>query len=669
MEPTFCYLSLVNDYSPGCRKYPSIGDWKNVITSLRQITKDGFSLNFGGPDALGKEGFFDLVSFSKDAGFRINVVASAYLIDESMSKKINDLGIEYINIFFDFPQKDEYGNFKSMKDYYHKVVDSISCLNRFAGSSLRKGISCVINGINLDYIRELENWAFRCNRIDWIQFMVLGCNDNKFLDKDYYKISEHENIWPQDTKKVGAVIDELIRIKKLGYKINNSVTHLEDIKSYYETPSEYSNKTKCKSESVIQVNATGDILLCHGFEKMGNIKTDDLKTVWQSEKALKLRESMACCRKNCYFLLNSCSEDGAEEKILETNKTKDVFYSRAILKPAEAIDLKTIPKPGFCCLGITNKCILKCKMCYKWHDDEAEEAPPTIEQYKKFISEFRDLVDENFIIHIGGGEALLSKDALALVKFCAEKGFLTNIASNGWLVDEKMAQKIAVSGLYELVLSLDSLNETTHDYLRGVKGVYQGVMNAINHMNRYSKNTKIGIGSVIYDCNLDELSPLLDWANNNDKINSIFFLVPMQPNNTSIEKDWWKGQYSYLWPKDTDRAKAFVDKLIEKKKSWSKIGNTIPQLEAFKLYLQSPGSFVKKTQCNLDRAVHVSAIGDVFLCYRKDLLGNIKDGDDIRDIWRSYVAAEVRQKIALCKDNCHYLINCFFEGDYPFGVE
>ena len=667
MKPTFCYLSFVDDYSLGCREFPSIEDWKNAVTSLRQITPDDFSLNLGGPDALGKEGFFDLVSFSKDAGFRINIVASAYLIDEAIAKKINALGIEYINIFFDFPQKDEYGKFKSMKDYYHKVVDSISCLNRFSGSSLRKGISCVINGINLDYIRELQNWAFRCNRIDWIQFMVLGCNDNKFLDKEYYKIGRQENIWPQDTKKVGAVIDELIRIKKSGYKINNSVTHLEDIKSYYAAPSEYSNKTKCKSESVIQVNAMGDILLCHGFEKIGNIKKDDIKTAWQSEKALKLRESMAACRKNCYFLLNSCSEDGVDA--LKTNKPNPELSARPVLKPVENIALKEVPKPGFCCLGITNKCILKCKMCYKWHDDEKEEEPPTIEQYRKFISEFRDLVDEDFIIHIGGGEALLSKDALDLVRLCVEKGFKTNIASNGWLVDEMMAQKIARSGLYELVLSLDSLNESTHDYLRGVKGVYQGVMNAINHMNRYSKNTKIGLGSVIYDRNLEELSPLLDWANNNDQINSIFFLVPMQPNNTSVEKEWWKGQYRYLWPKDTDRAKAFVDKLIEKKKTGSKIGNSIPQLEAFKLYLQSPGSFVKKTKCNLDRAVHVSAIGDVFLCYRQDLLGNIKDGDDIRDIWRSQAAYDVRQKIAVCKDNCHYLINCYFEGDYPFSVD
>jgi len=59
-------------------------------------------------------------------------------------KKINALGIEYINIFFDFPQKDEYGKFKSMKDYYHKVVDSISCLTGSPGSLCVQGISFLL---------------------------------------------------------------------------------------------------------------------------------------------------------------------------------------------------------------------------------------------------------------------------------------------------------------------------------------------------------------------------------------------------------------------------------------------------------------------------------------------------------------------------------------------
>jgi MoaA/NifB/PqqE/SkfB family radical SAM enzyme len=307
-------------------------------------------------------------------------------------------------------------------------------------------------------------------------------------------------------------------------------------------------------------------------------------------------------------------------------------------------------------------------MCYKWRDNKIEKYP-TLQQYKNFISDFRELVDDGFMLHFGGGEALLYEGVLDLVKYSVQKGFLTNVISNGWLIDESMSKRIADSGLHELVLSLDSLHEETHDYLRGVKGVYRRVMKAAEYLHAHCHDTKIGICSVIYDWNLDELMPLLEWVNANAKIRSIIFMAPMQPNSTAVEKKWWNGKFNCLWPHDALKAAAFVEKVIELKKTYHKIGNQIPQLEALRLYFLHPEEFVKKTQCNLDRAVHVSAVGEVFLCYRWDICGDIRKGDDIRDIWRSEMAGRVRQKIATCKDNCHFLLNCFFEGDSPLGLE
>jgi len=669
MKPLFCHLDVADSYNLAAKDYPSAKEWMGAISLLSKEAGEGSILNLGGANVLAKTGFFDLVSFSKKKGFKISVAANAWLIDEAMARRINDFGIEYFNISFDLPRKDERGDFESIEDLYNQVIESISYLNRFGGSALHKGITCVINAVNLDKIPELENWVLRDNRIEWMQFMALGRNDNKSLDDEWYKTDKYAFLWPRDTRKVYDLLDDLIRIKKLGYKINNPVFQLEDFKLYYKSPGEFINKTKCKFENAIQINPIGDIFLCYCFGAVGNIKTDDIVSVLQSEKALMIRRSMEKCNKKCHYLLNSCFEDDEADTKSRLAGIKSNVLARDILKPVEINSSVSIPKPGFCCLGVTNKCVLKCKMCYKWQNDITEEEPPTVEQYENFLSGFRELVDDNFIINFGGGEALLCSNVLELINICRDKGFLTNIASNGWLIDETLAKKIDSSGLNEINFSLDSLNENTHDYLRGVKGVYARVMKSIEYISKYCKNTKIGICSVIYDYNLDELIPLIEWSNNNKNINSIFFLAPMQPNSTGVEKEWWKGQYNYLWPKDPEKACAFVDKLIKLGKSGYKMGNTIFQLEAFKLYFRSPGNFVKKTKCNLDRAVHVSAVGDVFLCYRKNLLGNIKDGDDIRDIWRSYLAADTRQNIAECKDNCHYLINCFFEGDYPFGTE
>lgn len=94
-----------------------------------------------------------------------------------------------------------------------------------------------------------------------------------------------------------------------------------------------------------------------------------------------------------------------------------------------------------------------------------------------------------------------------------------------------------------------------------------------------------------------------------------------------------------------------------------------PQLEVFKLYFRHRERFVKKAKCNIDNAVLMNAMGGILLCFRLDMLGNIKNGAGIREIWYSDRANKDREKIVLCGNACHFLLNLLFEGDYPFGVE
>lgn len=329
-------------------------------------------------------------------------------------------------------------------------------------------------------------------------------------------------------------------------------------------------------------------------------------------------------------------------------------------------------KPGFCCIGIVDTCMLKCRMCHKWQEDAgtAGFSQPTTQQWKTFIRQLRDLVDEGFEIDFGGGEALMRKDLLELVSYAKGLGFRNTIASNGYLIDEDMAQRIVDSGLDSIVLSLDSLKNEIHDRMRGVSGVAERVHNAIKYLRKYSKDIHIGICTIIMEQTLDGILDLAEWVNTNrDKTNSILFMASMQPNNTGFDPGWYRDDYDFFWPKDIKKVHRIIDELIRRRQEGHWIGDSVVQLEAFKAYFANPDKFVKKSPCNLDRAVHASSIGDIFLCYRWALLGNIKDGADIREIWHSQAAQKVRNDIRKCQDNCHFLLNCFFEGDYPFAVE
>jgi MoaA/NifB/PqqE/SkfB family radical SAM enzyme len=241
------------------------------------------------------------------------------------------------------------------------------------------------------------------------------------------------------------------------------------------------------------------------------------------------------------------------------------------------VETKTL-KPGFCCFGITDKCMLKCKMCYKWMEDiSIKNTPdfPSIRQWNQCVSDLAQMVDFPFELDIGGGEALMFEGVLDVVRFSVGKGFNTSIASNGFLIDEDMAKKIADSGLKSISISMDSLNEKTHDYLRGINGVYSRAMKAIEYLHKHCKGIYINLCCVFYGINQEEVVALAKWADKNDRIGTMNFMAAMQPNNTAPENNWWQGQYGFIWPKDTERMISVIQQIIDLKKSGCKIGNFI----------------------------------------------------------------------------------------------
>ncbi len=325
----------------------------------------------------------------------------------------------------------------------------------------------------------------------------------------------------------------------------------------------------------------------------------------------------------------------------------------------------------FSCFGITDDCILKCRMCRKWEQDifvKKKTKIPSLEDWKNCISSLRGITDDSFQINFGGGEPFLNKDILELVRFCKSKNFKTNIATNGYLIDKEMVKKIADSGLDSLIISLDSLNEETHDCLRGVKGVYKKVMDSIGYLDKFCNGLYKGICCAIYNANLDDIVKLAEWVDKDTRLNSVYFMAAMQPNNTPLNAEWRKkDEFKFLWPEDPHKACSVINEVIKLKESGYKITNQACQLEAFKMYYQYPDRFVKNTRCNMDRAIHISSCGDIFLCYQWPLLGNIQT-DDLVEVLNSEKAGQIRQDISNCKNNCHFLLNCFFKDDYPFKL-
>jgi len=211
-------------------------------------------------------------------------------------------------------------------------------------------------------------------------------------------------------------------------------------------------------------------------------------------------------------------------------------------------------------------------------------------------------------------------------------------------------------------LSLDSINEDVHDYLRGVKGAYRKVMDALSYFEDYNGSLKkLGIQTIIMGPNLDSILDLVEWAHRRKL--SIYFMAIVEPLCVSLQSNWYtESDYSFLWPKETTKLYNIIDELIRLKEEGIDIGNSSAQLQTFKTYFTNPNDFIKKQKhCKMgDGMLKVDPRGDVFLCAEKGPIGNIRN-NEIQDIWLSEKAERVREEIKFCKTNCPQLINCYFE--------
>jgi MoaA/NifB/PqqE/SkfB family radical SAM enzyme len=304
-------------------------------------------------------------------------------------------------------------------------------------------------------------------------------------------------------------------------------------------------------------------------------------------------------------------------------------------------------------------------MCSMWQSKNDPQSSET-EAWKKFIDSFADFVGGKAQIQFVGGEPLIKKGLLDLIKQAASRGLSTTMTTNGYLIDANMARDIVDSGLNTIVFSLDGIKKETHDFLRGVNGTYDRVLNAIELLGKLRNDSlKIHVVTTIMRPNLDELLELADWVNRSEVIDSISFQALVQPFFTPQDPEWHKNEkFSFLWPTDMDKAECVLDSLMNFKNNGYKINNPAPQFKIFKSYFKHPERFVRVSKCNLGyNSLSVNTSGKIFLCLSMDPIGDIREGKSLEEIWFSAAAQRVRENIKNCKDNCKSMINCFFEEE------
>jgi len=169
----------------------------------------------------------------------------------------------------------------------------------------------------------------------------------------------------------------------------------------------------------------------------------------------------------------------------------------------------TIPlsAPLFVYWELTYKCNLNCKHCYA-KDRKLKTKELTTQECFRIIDELAEL--KIFEITFSGGEPLIRKDLLDLIRYANKKGIAVLLTTNGTLINQNTAKRLRLAGLQAAQVSLDGSTAKTHDDFRGCNGSFLKTIKGIKNLVR--NKIPVIIATMPTKFNLPEISKILKLA-------------------------------------------------------------------------------------------------------------------------------------------------------------
>ena len=183
--------------------------------------------------------------------------------------------------------------------------------------------------------------------------------------------------------------------------------------------------------------------------------------------------------------------------------------------------------------NLTYRCNLACEHCYLdaggsplvATENFADRSELGTEECFKVIDEIAAFAPECLTI-LTGGEPLLRRDILDIVRRAAERGLWVVVGTNGVRITENVAKRLADAGARGLSLSLDALDPDRHDRFRRVRGAWQNTVDGAEILNR--TGLPFIVQTTAGSHNQGELDAIADFAHERlaAKVWNLYFLVP-----------------------------------------------------------------------------------------------------------------------------------------------
>ena len=312
-------------------------------------------------------------------------------------------------------------------------------------------------------------------------------------------------------------------------------------------------------------------------------------------------------------------------------------------------------------------CNAKCIMC-PWGYLEGPElhsivhSPFTDEHMPAALEQIAELGGKHTVVSYMGGEPMVKKALVDWVEQAASLGLDFRFTTNGYLMNEELAQRLVAARLFNLGVSLESLDPAINEVIRPFPGGTEKTVRCIElilaERERQRSRISVNIKTVLTDLNLESFVEIVERYGRRDGV-----LVTPQPFEAidgmpSATRD-------RLFVKDVDRLRRMIDRIRELKAEGHNVHVTEQHLHEFvKQYEDDPEHMTTmhtkdlrmddaSPDCNIATDNLWILDGDVKLCPHHPPIGNFVTGTQtLKELWDAELTRQVREQTRACRRLC-----------------
>jgi len=166
---------------------------------------------------------------------------------------------------------------------------------------------------------------------------------------------------------------------------------------------------------------------------------------------------------------------------------------------------RAVPPGPVVIWNLVRRCNLNCRHCYSLSADTDFPGELSTEQVFTVMDDLKAFRVP--VLILSGGEPLLRPDIFEISARAKAMGFYVALSTNGTLVDDAMADRIAEIGYDYLGISLDGIGEV-HDRFRRQAGAFDASLRGLRLCR--GRGIKVGVRFTMTENNVGSLVGLLD---------------------------------------------------------------------------------------------------------------------------------------------------------------